>query len=184
MAFNVYEFRSQMQGDGARPNLFEVQLAFPTFINPGNAGRKFTFMCKTASLPGSTIGHVPVFYFGRETKLAGNRTFPEWTLTILNDEDFAVRNAFEKWMNSMNHHVSNIRDLAAGNSLGYSTQAFVTQFGKTGDVLKTYKFEGLFPVDVSQIDLDWGSNDTIEEYSVTLAYQYFTSTSKNNTVIV
>jgi len=184
MAFNVYEFRSQMQGDGARPNLFEVQLTFPTFINPQAANRKLTFMCKTASLPGSTIGHVPVFYFGRETKLAGNRTFPEWTLSILNDEDFSVRNAFEKWMNGMNRHVSNVRDLWAGNSLGYSTQALVKQFAKTGDVLKTYTFEGLFPVDISQIDLDWGSNDTIEEYSVTLAYQYFTSVAKDNTVIV
>jgi hypothetical protein len=184
MAFNVYEFRSQMQGDGARPNLFEVQLTFPTAVNPGAANKKLTFMCKTASLPGSTIGHVPVFYFGRETKLAGNRTFPEWTLSILNDEDFAVRNAFEKWMNGINRHVSNVRDLWAGNSLGYSTQGLVKQYGKTGDILKQYTFEGIFPVDVSQIDLDWGSNDTIEEYSVTLAYQYFTSVAKDNTVIV
>lgn len=184
MAFNVFEFRSQMQGDGARPNLFDVQLTFPTAINPGNANRKLTFMCKTASLPGSTIGHVPVFYFGRETKLAGNRTFPEWTLSILNDEDFSVRNAFEKWMNGINRHVSNVRDLWAGNSLGYSTQAFVKQYSKTGDVLKQYTFEGIFPVDVSQIDLDWGANDTIEEYSVTLAYQYFSSVAKDNTVIV
>ena len=184
MAFNVFEFRSQMQGDGARPNLFEVQLTFPTAVNPGAANKKLTFMCKTASLPGSTIGHVPVFYFGRETKLAGNRTFPEWTLSILNDEDFAVRNAFEKWMNGINRHVSNVRDLWAGNSLGYSTQGLVKQYGKTGDILKQYTFEGIFPVDVSQIDLDWGSNDTIEEYSVTLAYQYFTSVAKDNTVIV
>lgn len=184
MAFNVYEFRSQLQGDGARPNLFEVQLTFPTFINPGSAARKLTFMAKTASLPGSTIGHVPVFYFGREVKLAGNRTFPEWTLSILNDEDFAIRNAFEKWMNGINRHVSNVRDIWAGNSLGYATQALVKQYGKTGDVLKQYTFEGMFPVDVSQIDLDWGSNDTIEEYSVTLAYQFFTSVAKDNTVII
>lgn len=184
MPFNAYEFRSQMQGDGARPNLFEVQLVFPTFINPGNANRKLTFMAKSASLPGSTIGHVPVFYFGRETKLAGNRTFPEWTLSILNDEDFAVKNAFEKWMAGINTHVGNIRQSWAGNSLGYATQAVVRQYGKTGGVLKQYTFEGMFPVDVSQIDLDWGSNDTIEEFSVTLAYQYFTSVAKDNTVII
>lgn len=184
MPFNVYEFRSQLQGDGARPNLFEVQLTFPTFINPGNANKKITFMCKTASLPGSTIGQVPVFYFGRETKLAGNRTFPEWNLTIINDEDFAVRNAFEKWLNGINRHVGNVRDLWAGNSLGYATQAYVKQYGKTGSVLKQYTFEGMFPLDLGQIDLDWGQNDTIEEYSVTLAYQYFTSTAKDNTVIV
>jgi len=184
VSFNVYEFRSQMQGDGARPNLFEVQLSFPTFINPGSANRKLSFMCKTASLPGSTLGHIPVMYFGRETKLAGNRTFPEWTLSILNDEDFAIRNAFEKWMNGINRHVTNVRDQWAGNSLGYATEALVKQFSKTGDVLKTYTFTGIFPVDVSQIDVDWGSNDTIEEFSVTLAYQYFTSVAKDNTVIV
>jgi len=184
MAFNVYEFRSQLQGDGARPNLFEVQMAFPTFINPRNANRKFSFMCKTASLPGSTIGQVPVFYFGRESKLAGNRTFPELTLSIINDEDFAVRNAFEKWMNGINRHVSNVRDLWANNSLGYTSQAIVKQYSKTGEVLKSYTFEGAFPVDVSPIDLDWGSNDTIEEFAVTLAYQNWTSVAKDNTVII
>lgn len=184
MPFNVFEFRSQLQGDGARPNLFEVQMVFPTTINPQNANRKLTFMCKTASLPGSTIGQVPVFYFGRETKLAGNRTFPEWNISIINDEDFAVRNAFEKWMNGINRHVSNIRDLWAKNSLGYTTQAIVKQYSKTGDVLKQYTFDGCFPVDVSPIDLDWGSNDTIEEFNVTLAYQTWTSVAKDNTVIL
>jgi hypothetical protein len=173
-----------MQGDGARPNLFEVQMTFPTAVNPGAANRKLTFMCKTASLPPSTQGVVPVFYFGRETKLKGNKTYPEWTITILNDEDFNVRNAFEKWMNGMNRAVTNVTDKWAGNSLGYTTQAQVTQYSKSGDVLKQYVFEGIFPVDVSQIDVDWGSNDTIEEFSVTMAYQYWTSTAKDNTVIV
>lgn len=184
MPFNVFEFRSQLQGDGARPNLFEVQLVFPFAIAPGNAQRKLTFMCKTASLPGSTIGQVPVFYFGRETKLAGNRTFPEWNISIINDEDFSVRNAFEKWMNGINRHVSNTRDLWAGNSLGYTTDASVKQYSQTGDVLKHYVFEGCFPVDVAPIDLDWGSNDTIEEFNVTLAYQTWKSFAKDNTVIL
>jgi hypothetical protein len=184
MAFNAGEFRAQMQGDGARPNLFEVQMVFPTFVNPGAANRKLSFMCKTASLPGSVQGVVPVYYFGRESKLKGNKTYPEWTLSILNDEDFAIRNAFEMWMNGMNRAVTNVSDKWAGNALGYSTQALVNQYSKTGEILKTYVFEGIFPVDVSQIDVDWGSNDTIEEFSVTMAYQYWTSTSKNNTVIV
>lgn len=184
MPFNAYEFRAQLQGDGARPNLFEVQLTFPTSVNPGAANRKLTFMCKTASMPGMTIGHVPLFYFGREVKLAGNRTFPEWTLSVINDEDFSVRNGFEKWMNGMNRVVTNVRDQWAGNSLGYSTSALVNQFSKTGEIIKTYTFTGMFPVDMSQIDLDWGSNDTIEEFSVTLAYQYFTATAKDGTVIV
>ena len=187
MAFNVNEFRSQMVGDGARPNLFEVSMPFPGFSQPGDAQKKLTFMCKTAQLPGSTVGVVPVQYFGRELKFAGNRTFADWTLTIINDEDFVVRNSIESWMNSINSNVSNVRAPAASRPAGYTTDATVTQYGKTGGVIKQYKFIGMFPIDITPIDLDWGSNDTIEEYTVTFAYQYWTArttdgyTSKNIT---
>lgn len=173
MAFSVNEFRSQMVGDGARPNLFEVSMPFPGFSAPGNAQRKLTFMCKTAQLPGSTIGVVPVNYFGRELKFAGNRTFADWTITVINDEDFLVRNVFERWMNGLNSHNLNIRNAAALPPLNYTTDAEVTQYGKTGNVIKRYKFIGLFPSDITPIDVDWGSNDTIEEFSVTLAYQWW-----------
>ena len=176
MAFNVAEFRSNLIGDGARPNLFSVSMAFPFIAaNSGAASSKLTFMAKTAQLPGSTIGTVPLFYFGRELKFAGNRTFTDWTLQVINDEDFIVRNSLESWMNSINSHQGNLRNPAAFNPAGYSTDAAVTQFGKTGDTLKNYLFVGLFPVDIAPIDLDWGSNDAIEEYSVTFAYQYWTS---------
>jgi hypothetical protein len=174
MAFNVAEFRSQMTGDGARPNLFSVSLTFPTNIaNGGVAGQKVTFMAKASQLPGSTIGTVPVYYFGREMKFSGNRTFADWTLQIINDEDFAIRNAIESWMNSMNSNASNVRDPAYSTPTSYTVDAQVTQYGKTGDTLKTYNFVGLFPIDLAPIDLDWGSNDTIEEFSVTFGYQYW-----------
>lgn len=175
MAFSVNDFRSQMTGDGARPNLFEVSMPFPGFSAPGNAQTKLTFMCKTAQLPGSTIGVVPVQYFGRELKFAGNRTFADWTITIINDEDFVVRNAFERWMNGINSHNLNVRNPAALSPLGYTVDGDVKQFGKKGDVLKKYKFIGLFPSDITPIDVDWGSNDTIEEFSVTLSYQWWES---------
>lgn len=173
MAFSVNEFRSQMAGDGARPNLFEVSMPFPGFSAPGNAQSKLTFMCKTAQLPGSTVGIVPVQYFGRELKFAGNRTFADWTITVINDEDFSVRNAFERWMNGLNSHTLNIRSPAALAPLGYTVDGEVFQYGKNGNILKKYKFVGLFPTDVTPIDVDWGSNDTIEEFSVTLAYQWW-----------
>ena len=173
MAFNVNDFRAQMTGDGARPNLFEVSMPFPAFSAPGNAQTKLTFMCKTAQLPGSTLGVVPVQYFGRELKFVGNRTFVDWTITIINDEDFVVRNAFERWMNGINSHNLNVRNPLANAPLGYSVDGDVTQFGKQGNVLKKCKFVGLFPTDVSAIDVDWGSNDTIEEFSVSLAYQWW-----------
>jgi hypothetical protein len=179
MAFNVNEFRSQMVGDGARPNLFEVSLPFPAFALPANAQQKITFMCKTAQLPGSTLGVVPVQYFGRELKFVGNRTFQDWTITVINDEDFVVRNAFERWMNGINSHYFNIRNSAAANQTGYSVDGEVRQFGKTGNELKKYKFVGLFPTDITPIDVDWGSNDTIEEFSVTLSYQWWEAVQDN-----
>ena len=162
--FNISQFRGQFQYDGARPNLFKVQMdAF---------GPKMTFTCKAAQLPGSTIGTVPVYYMGREVKMAGNRTFPEWTVTILNDEDFLVRNLLEGWMGQINGHQTNVATALLSD---YSYQAYVTQYGKQGDELKKYTFVNMFPTDIAPIELDWGTNDTVEEYTVTFAYQYWTS---------
>lgn len=176
MAFNVAEFRANMVGDGARPNLFQVSLTFPTLVANGvAAGQKATFMAKAAQLPGSTVGMVSVPYFGRELKFAGNRTFPDWTITVINDEDFTIRNTMESWMNSINSHAGNVRDAGASNPSSYTVDAEVIQYGKTGNELKRYTFVGVFPVDMAPIDLDWGSNDTIEEFSVTFAYQYWQS---------
>jgi hypothetical protein len=175
MAFSVNQFRSQMTGDGARPNLFEVSMPFPAFAAPENAQEKLTFMCKTAQLPGATLGVVPVQYFGRELKFVGNRTFVDWTITVINDEDFVVRNAFERWMAGINSHGLNIRNPAALTPTGYSVDGTVNQFGKNGNIIKKYKFVGLFPTDLTPIDVDWGANDTIEEFSVTLSYQWWES---------
>ncbi len=174
MAFNVAEFRANLIGDGARPNLFQVTLTFPTIAANGTAaGQKTTFMAKGAQLPGSTIGQVPLFYFGRELKFAGNRQFADWTLQIINDEDFTIRKALESWMNGINSHAGNVRTGAAAGPSVYTVDALVTQYGKTGDTLKTYKFVGVYPLDLAPIDLDWGANDTIEEYAVTFAYQWW-----------
>jgi hypothetical protein len=176
MAFNVSEFRANMIGDGARANLFDVNLIFP-FVAVGStaASLKTTFMAKSAQLPGSTIGTVPLYYFGRELKFAGNRTFADWTITIINDEDFVIRRALESWMNAINGHFTNLRNPIADTPLGYSTDALVTQYSKIGIPIKQYNFAGLFPVDLAPIDLDWGSNDSIEEYTATFAYQYWTT---------
>ena len=174
MAFNVAEFRANMVGDGARPNLFQVTLVFPTVAENGAAaGQKTTFMAKTAQLPGSTVNTVTVPYFGRELKFAGNRTFADWTVTIINDEDFAIRNAFESWMRGINENEQNVRSNRARSTLQYGADATVTQFSKDGKAIKRYQMVGMFPTDISAIDLDWGSNDAIEEFSVTFAYQYW-----------
>lgn len=162
-----------MQGDGARPNLFDVVMPFPSAIvpNAGQAMTKLNFMARTSQIPGSTLGMVPLYYFGRDTKVPGNRVFPDWTTTIINDEDFVVRRAIEQWMNGINSHRGNLRNPSFRNISGYSVNANVTQYGKAGDLLKQYRFEGLWPMDLSPIDLDWGANDTIEEYTVVWQYQ-------------
>jgi hypothetical protein len=175
MAFDVNAFRANLQRDGARPNLFEVSLLFPSWVTVGGlAGAKSTFMCKAAQLPGSTIGVAPLFYFGREVKLAGNRTYQDWTVQIINDEDFLIRNALELWANGINDPGGNIRnpnaDVLDG---GYGVDALVTQYGKAGEVLKTYKFVGIWPMDVSPIELDWGANDSVEEFTATFAVNYY-----------
>lgn len=183
MTFNVDNFRTAMKNDGARPNLFEVSLLFPSFVELGGlAGSQSRFFCKTAQLPGTTIGAVTIPYFGREVKVAGNRIFADWTVSILNDEDFAIRNAFERWHRGINGNVTNLRELQAINTspaspgTSYAVDAEVVQYAKVGGTpIKKYKFVGLFPNDISPIDLDWGANDTIEEYAITLSYQYWTT---------
>jgi hypothetical protein len=178
MAFNVSDFRSQLAYDGARPNLFQVTLVLPAYVNNSSAaGQKITFMAKAAQLPGSTVGVVPVYYFGRETKFAGNRTFADWTLQIINDEDFLIRGAMESWLDAINSHSQNTRSANASGPSNYSVDATVTQYGKTGSAIYNYNFVGMFPVDMAPIDLDWGSNDAMEEFSVTFSYQYWNSVS-------
>jgi|LauGreDrversion4_2_1035121.scaffolds.fasta_scaffold156520_2 hypothetical protein len=178
--FNVANFRSQMVGDGARPNLFSCTIPDLTVNVNGETGSEvaFNFMCRAAQLPGSSVNAVPVNYFGRELKFSGNRIFSEWTVIIINDEDFKVRNTFEKWMSSLNSHVSNLRNLVS--PLSYQKDGYVTQYGKAGNVIKEYKFVGLFPTDVSPIELDWSANDSIEEFSVTFAYQWWESTNPSS----
>lgn len=182
MAFDIGSFRAQLQQDGARPNLFQVNLQFPTWVSLGGvAGPKAQFMVKAAQLPGSTVGIAPLFYFGREVKLAGNRTYQDWTIQVINDEDFAIRNALEQWFNGINDPAGNIRN---PNALvldgGYGVDAVVSQYGKAGDVIKTYNFIGIWPMDISPIDLDWGNNDSIEEYTVTWAVQFYGDAELSN----
>lgn len=171
MAFNINTFRGQLTQGGARPSLFEVQI-----FNPINAAANFKvpFMVRAAQLPESTLGVIPVSYFGRQIKVAGNRTYGEWTVTVINDEDFLVRNAMEQWVNSINSPVGN---LSVGTPATYkNTTARVSQFSKRGGAgLRIYTFNGLFPTAISPIDLSWDA-EAIEEFTVTFQYDYWTVT--------
>lgn len=163
MPFNINEFKSQLVGGGARPTLFQVQLTNP--VEPV-ADIKVPFMVKTAALPASNLGSYTVPYFGRQVKYGGDRTFEDWTVTVINDEDFAVRNALEAWSNAINSHDSNTRALPQS----YKSNGIVTQYSKDGSPLRTYIFEGLYPVTIDSIPLSWETVDTIEEFGVTFQY--------------
>ena len=162
MAFNIAEFRSAMTSDGARPNLFSVALTFPNVASAPTASTKLTFMAHATTLPPSIMGVASQFYFGRQVKFAGDRQFPDWSITVINDEDFTIRNAFEAWSDKLNSHSQNIRASGALSSLLYTADATVTQYSKIGGIIKEYKFVGMFPNTVDPIELDWGSNDRIE----------------------
>lgn len=163
MAFNINQFKSELVGGGARPTLFQCQITNP--INNA-ADIKVPFMVRAGGIPESTVGQYVVPYFGRQVKYAGDRTFADWTVTIINDEDFAIRNAMEEWMNFINSHDSNSRGLPQQ----YKSTGQITQYSKDGSPLRTYVFEGMFPISVDGIQMDWSQTDSIEEFSVTFQY--------------
>ena len=170
MPFELNLFKTKLIGEGARPTLFDVILTFPGGIGGALAATKLKFTCKAAQLPGKTLGVIEVPYFGRKIKVAGDQTFAEWTITVINDEDFVTRNAFESWMSSINQHNSNLR-----TNPTYHASAVVTQYSKVGVPVKGYKFEAIWPSDLAPIDVSWESNDAIEEYTVTLNYNWWES---------
>ena len=177
MPFNVQNFRASLVTDGARAALFDVSLVVPPVVALPGVTENIVFKARATSLPGDSVSSINVNYFGREIKVAGTRTFPDWSITVINDEDFLIRNTFERWMSSINSHVNNLRSPAMAVSAEYQTNAVVRQYAKTGEIIKTYNFVGIFPTDVAAIDLDWASGDQIEEFSITFAYQWWESLS-------
>src|SRR6056300_1608170 len=168
MPFNINEMRSELVGGGARPSLFSVQIS--NRVNP-TADFKIPFMVRASSIPADTIASIDVPYFGRKIKVAGDRTFEDWTVTVTNDEDFAIRNAMEEWMSIMNTHVSNLRLSATPEE--YKSDAIVKHYGKNGDVLRIYRMNGIFPTSIASIPLAWDTNDTIETFDISFAYDWW-----------
>jgi len=170
MAFNINEIRSQLTLGGARNSLFQVQITNP--VN-GIGDIKVPFMVRATTIPEATLGVIEVPYFGRKIRLAGDRTYGTWSVQVINDEDFLIRNALEEWSNKIQTFEGNLRDFGSASPLQYKQTATVTQFSKTGVPIREYTFNGIFPTSISTIDLDWNSTDTIEEFSVTFAYDWW-----------
>ena len=169
---NIDDFKAKLKGGGARPNLFKATINFPAYAQ-GDV-EITSFMCKAAQLPGSVMGIVEVPFRGRILKIAGDRTFETWSPTILNDTDFVVRNAMERWMNGINAHSANTGLVAPAD---YSADLIVEQLDRDEAVLKKYNFRGCFPTNVSAIDLAYETNDAIEEFTVEFQVQYWESNS-------
>lgn len=167
----ISDFKSRLSGGGARPNLFEVELAFPDAVAIENdVLQKARFLVKAAALPASTIAPIDVPFRGRILKIAGDRTFETWTITVINDTDFSLRSAFEKWMNTINKmsDATGVVDPEA-----YQKDATVKQLDRDGSVLRSYKFWDIFPTNISTIDVSYETTDTIEEFTVEMQVQWW-----------
>ena len=190
----ITDFKTALQGGGARPNLFEVDIPNIPAVADGIDwdADTFKFLCKAAALPASNVAPIDVPFRGRILKVAGDRTFDTWTVTVINDEDFKLRSAFELWMNGISKLDNNT---GATQPSSYMANAIVHQLGRGADKgrhsttnsdiaggtaikpLRTYMFNDIFPTNISQIDLSYDTGDTIEEYTVEFQVQYWTAGS-------
>ena len=185
---SITNFRDRLVGGGARPNMFEVNITLPEQIAPnGDISQDMRFLVKGAEIPAATIGNIPVPFRGRVLPVAGDRTFNPWTVTVINDAQFNIRDAMEQWSNLINDLQFDVGDI---NPADYQTKAEVFQLsrqsqgsggqsaGKGGEIiqtLRTYNFEGIYPNEVSSIALDYGATDQIEEFQVTFNYLFWTT---------
>lgn len=167
----ITDFKSKLSGGGTRSNLFEVELAFPSVLNIGtNTLDKTRFLVKGANLPASNVNSVDVAFRGRILKLAGDRTFESWTITVLNDTDFEIRSAFEKWSNYMNRLSDNT---GSTDPTLYQTDATVYQLNRDGTILRAYRFYDLFPTVVSSISLSYDTADAVQEFTVEMQVHWW-----------
>jgi hypothetical protein len=175
---------------GVKPNLFLANINFPStsqtgFPTAGDQVDLVNILCKSAALPASNLGVIEVPFRGRTVKIAGDRTFDTWTATFINDRNFVIRNAMERWMSAINRHEANTADLVApSNGSGYTADIVIQQLERdsstSGGVLRSYKLWQCFPTNISQIDLAYDSNDQIEDFTVEFQLQYWTSGSNNS----
>ena len=167
---NINEFKSRLKGGGARANQFKVTLPFPGYASVGGETSDLAFLCSATGIPGQTVGQVAIPFRGRVLNIAGDRTFEPWTITVLNDTDFKLYRAFERWMNGINNMTDNE---GIANPADYQVDGFVDQLDRNGTTLKSYTYRGLFPTTLQSIPLDYSTNSTIEDFQVTFAIQYF-----------
>lgn len=173
MSFNIEEFKAKgLSLGGARPSQFLVTLSPPTILNEQSNAESFQFVCRAAQIPAAIVSPVEVAYFGRRVKYSGDREFPDWTVTVMNDADFRIRRMMERWSEAMNVHIDNTM-VSNIWPTGYKQTAEVTQFNQAGDSVATYQMVGLFPTQIDAIPLDWEAMNQIETFDITFSYDYW-----------
>jgi len=171
MSFNINDFKSALSQGGARANLFEVTISTP----PVGSLSNFKFLCKTTTIPTSVIAPISIPFMGRDIKMAGDRTFDTWSTTIINDEDFYIRNVLERWLNYIKGHEG-----VKQKTGKYKRTATVTQLSKGGSKLKSYNFINVWPTSLTEIPLDMASGE-IEEFSCVWNYDYWEASTTTGT---
>ena len=164
----ITDFKSKLSGGGARSNLFECELSFPDAVEVEGLNdilNKARFLTKAANLPASNVAPIEVPFRGRMLKIAGDRTFDTWTITVINDTDFSIRSAFEKWMNTINRVSDNT---GVTNPADCHADAYVYQLDRNGDTLRKYHFYDVFPTQVTAIELGYDQGQNIQEFQVEL----------------
>ena len=167
---NINDFKSRLRGGGARANQFKVTLPFPGYAAVGGETSDLAFLCRSTAIPGQDIAAIKIPFRGRELQIAGDRKFEDWAITVLNDTDFKLYRAFERWMNGINNMTDNE---GIANPADYQVDGFVDQLDRNGTTLKSYTYRGLYPEALANIPLSYGTNDAIETFDVTFRYQYF-----------
>lgn len=169
---NVNEFKAALKGGGARANMFEVVINFPAAAGGSDETQLLRFLVKATQLPSSVLGVIEQPFQGRILKIGGDRTFPEWTVTVINDSDFKVRDAFERWSNAINSHDGNQSLVSMEDTM---TVASVFQLDKQHNRIKEYTYHDLWVSEIGNIELAQDTNNAIEEYTVTFQYSMWTS---------
>jgi hypothetical protein len=167
---NISDFKAKLAGGGARNNQFKVTMPFPGYAQVGGEIEDLAFLCTSTSIPAMSIGNVNVPFRGRVIKIAGDRTFASWSINVLNDTNFKLRNAFERWQNGINNMTDNE---GLSNPVDYQVDVFVDQLDRNGNTLKSYTLRGAYPTSIGTIELNYETNDAIEDFDVTFEYQYF-----------
>ena len=167
---NINDFKSRLAGGGARANQFKVTLPFPGYSAVGGETSDLAFLCTATSIPGQTLANVAVPFRGRVLNIAGDRTFNPWSVTVLNDTDFKLYRAFERWMNGMNNMTDNE---GLTNPVDYQVDVFIDHLDRNGATLKSYTLRGAFPTSLDDIALSYSTNNAVEEFGCSLTYQYF-----------